>query len=108
MRWENKTCCEYHVGEKELCMHIEITERETEWEIDVRHMLAVSEENEMLVVHQESMKRTSGNDIRHAKARAGRICNIMYKEIVSGEIYKKMFGEGDDEDMKSGEAEELP
>lgn len=104
MIWVNRTYGEYYVGVEALRMNIEITEFRDFWEIEVMHMLDMRKETGELknafrmdvpVVKMERLTRTAEMDMRHAKAKAGKMCIELHRKVVSGEIYDDLYGEND-------------
>lgn len=109
MKWEQTLTMEYVMGQEEIPFFIRITEEKDEWHIfvqyDSRPTDQLGAQTPIRAVFETVISRKD-NDVRMAKATAGKLMRFAYEKIVSGKLEDDMYGNdpGDEDEEDDGYA----
>ena len=109
MKWEQTLTTEYFMGKEEIPFFIRITEEKDEWHIFVQYDSKptdqLSESVPVRAVFETAISKKD-NDVRMAKATAGKLMRFAYEKIVNGTLEDDMYGNnpGDEDEEDDGYA----
>ena len=109
MKWEQTLTMEYVMGQEEIPFFIRISEEKDEWYIFVQYDSKPTDQIGASVPVRAVFETTipkKNNDVRMAKATAGKLMRFAYEKIVSGTLEDDMYGNdpGDEDEEDDGYA----